>query len=238
MSNRLFNIIEHMERDIAAFANIIGQTIDIKFNGSDKDIPAWILAQLDILEQLQRIDENLLKILNPKKRNIHTEQVSDWKILTLVDIKCTENLIVMTIRGLMTEKIPVDITSVASIQKENLEASIEHLNNQFLRETDMEVVEDIEEEILDFVNSNWRENQINFPFCNQDDSSEWVKAQKEIVEKITEACKRMPDKTANVIRESLTSINDIISNIEQHELNPTLYCNARDQLDKLNHLRT
>jgi hypothetical protein len=222
-----------MERDIAVFANIIGQTIDIKFNGSDKDIPAWILAQLDILEQLQQIDQKLLNILNPKKRDIHTEDVSDWKILTLIDIKCTENLIVMAIRGLVTDTLPADITRVASTQKENLESSIKHLNNQFLREIDMEVVEDIEAEILEFVNSNWRENQINFPFCNQDDSSEWVKAQKEIVEKITEACKRMPDKTANVIRESLTSINDIISNIEQHELNPTLYRNARDQLDKV-----
>jgi hypothetical protein len=81
------------------------------------------------------------------------------------------------------------------------------------------------------VNSNWRENQIIFPDCNQDDSYEWVEAQKQIVGIITKACKRMPDKTANVIRESLTSINDIISDIEQHELNPTLYRNARDQLD-------
>ena len=101
----------------------------------------------------------------------------------------------------------------------------------------MEVVEDIEEEILDFVNSNWRENQIKFPLCNQDDSSEWVEAQNKIVRMLEQA--HMPNKSLQTILDtSLKSIRDVITDIKINEshLDINLYKNADLQLKKLKQL--
>ena len=240
MSQELFQNIETMERDIQAFVGMIIGEIKLDFQESGSDIRKWILSQLDILDKLHGIDETMLKILDPIKRDIKSNEVSDWKILTLIDIKCVENFVIKTIRKLLGDNSNelIDFVVVSRQQLHNLETSIEHTKNEMLLDVDMEVVEDIEEIILKVVNRTLSENKIEHTFCDQYDTSKWVKAQKELFRKITEAQVHMSENIKEFIREYLTQITAIINDIQNNEsrLNSDLYKNADLQLKKLKQL--
>jgi hypothetical protein len=234
MSERLFHIVEEMERDIVNFAKIIGQTIDIEFNGSETRVSTWIVAQLKILEQLHEIDGKIASTLNPGSGDVPIAHVSSWKILALTDIKFAENLILKTISGSLRRNVAYlkELEEVSEQQAQNLKASIKFTENELLLDVDMEVVEDIEDEFLKFLNGIKGKNTIEYPDCNEYNLSEWVEAQNKIVGMLEQA--RMPNKSLQTILDtSLTSIRNVIANIKDSELqlNGELYSNACDQLD-------